>query len=218
MNAADNYHRDKKMTQIKVKIDQKKGEISVWNNGQGLPVQMHATEKIYVPELVFGHMLTSSNYDDSVKKVTGGRNGFGAKLTNVFSKKFTITTADSKRGKLFTQTFKNNLSSIGEPSIKEFDKDKFDYTEVSFQPDFAKFKMKELDNDTVKLLSKRVIDLAGVTAASVKVYLNGTKVKVDNFKQYCEMYIGSDKEPFRVHDHNEKWDVCVSVAPGGVGR
>jgi DNA topoisomerase-2 len=102
VNAADNYHRDNKMTQIKVKIDQKKGEISVWNNGQGLPVQMHATEKIYVPELVFGHMLTSSNYDDSVKKVTGGRNGFGAKLTNVFSKKFTITTADSKRGKLFT--------------------------------------------------------------------------------------------------------------------
>ena len=57
---------------------------------------MHSKEKVYVPELVFGHLLTSSNYNDDVKKVTGGRNGFGAKLTNIFSKKFTITTADSK--------------------------------------------------------------------------------------------------------------------------
>ena len=58
---------------------------------------MHAKEKVYVPELVFGHLLTSSNYDDTVKKVTGGRNGFGAKLTNIFSKKFTVTTVDSKK-------------------------------------------------------------------------------------------------------------------------
>ena len=63
---------------------------------------MHAKEKVYVPELVFGHLLTSSNYDDSIRKVTGGRNGFGAKLTNIFSKKFTITTADTKNKKKFT--------------------------------------------------------------------------------------------------------------------
>lgn len=120
------------MTQIKVKIDEKKGEITVWNNGKGLPIQMHAQEKIYVPELVFGHMLTSSNYDDSVKKVTGGRNGFGAKLTNVFSKKFSVTTADSQRGKIYTQVFKNNLTEICPHTIKDYDKDKFDFTEVSF--------------------------------------------------------------------------------------
>ena len=63
---------------------------------------VHAKEKVYVPELVFGHLLTSSNYDDSIRKVTGGRNGFGAKLTNIFSKKFTITTADTKNKKKFT--------------------------------------------------------------------------------------------------------------------
>jgi DNA topoisomerase-2 len=47
---------------------------------------------VYIPELIFGHLLTSSNYDDSIKKVTGGRNGYGAKLTNIFSKKFTLET------------------------------------------------------------------------------------------------------------------------------
>ena len=102
VNSADNYHKDKSMTMIKVTIDKESNTIQVWNNGKGVPVQMHQTEKVYVPELVFGHMLTSSNFDDSVKKVTGGRNGFGAKLTNIFSKKFTVTTADSKNKKKYT--------------------------------------------------------------------------------------------------------------------
>ena len=88
VNAADNLHRDRKMTMIKVTIDTQKNRISVWNNGKGIPVVMHTKEKVWVPELIFGHLLTSSNYNDNVKKVTGGRNGFGAKLTNIFSKKF----------------------------------------------------------------------------------------------------------------------------------
>jgi DNA topoisomerase-2 len=41
VNAADNYQRDKKMTQIKVNIDQENNRISVWNNGKGIPVVIH---------------------------------------------------------------------------------------------------------------------------------------------------------------------------------
>ena len=93
------------MTMIKVTIDQAKGSIKVWNNGKGVPVVMHKTEKVYVPELIFGHVLTSSNYDDSMKKVTGGRNGYGAKLANIFSKKFEIECADTKNKKVYKQTF-----------------------------------------------------------------------------------------------------------------
>jgi DNA topoisomerase-2 len=99
VNAADNYQRDKKMNKIKITIDSKANTISVWNNGKGIPVQIHKQHNIYVPELIFGHLLTSSNYDDTVKKVTGGRNGYGAKLANIFSKKFTIETSDKKSGK-----------------------------------------------------------------------------------------------------------------------
>ena len=140
------------MNQIRVTINEKSGEITVWNNGQGLPVVIHEKEKLYIPEMVFGHMLTSSNYDDTVKKVTGGRNGFGAKLTNIFSKMFTITTADSKNRKKYTQHFKNNLTEICAPTIVPIGKDETDFTEVTFTPDFKKFKMKGLDSDTVKLL------------------------------------------------------------------
>ncbi|NXD70643.1 TOP2B topoisomerase, partial [Eolophus roseicapillus] len=67
--------------------------ISIWNNGKGIPVVEHKVEKVYVPALIFGQLLTSSNYDDDEKKVTGGRNGYGAKLCNIFSTKFTVETA-----------------------------------------------------------------------------------------------------------------------------
>ena len=64
---------------------------------------MHSEHDMYVPELIFGHLLTSSNYDDTKKKVTGGRNGYGAKLTNIFSTQFTIETSDSDSNKKFKQ-------------------------------------------------------------------------------------------------------------------
>ena len=54
---------------------------------------------MYVPEMIFGHLLTSSNYDDSVQRFTGGRHGYGAKLTNIFSKRFEVEIVDPKRKK-----------------------------------------------------------------------------------------------------------------------
>ena len=77
--------------------------ISVWNDGKGIPVEMHKKEQMYVPSMIFGHLLTSSNYDDKQKKVTGGRNGYGAKLCNIFSEKFTIETSSSDSNKSFKQ-------------------------------------------------------------------------------------------------------------------
>ncbi len=73
----------------------------MWNNGRGIPVVMHAVEKMYVPELIFGTLLTSSNYNDSQRKVTGGRNGYGAKLCNIFSSEFTVETSCSESKKSF---------------------------------------------------------------------------------------------------------------------
>lgn len=72
--------------------------ISVANNGKGIPVVEHKDEKMYVPTMIFGHLLTSSNYNDEEEKVTGGRNGYGAKLCNIFSKKFTVETSSKEFG------------------------------------------------------------------------------------------------------------------------
>lgn len=102
VNAADNFQRDRRMDSIQVDINPKDGIFSVRNNGKGIPVQIHKEHKIYVPELIFGHLLTSSNFNDHEKKVTGGRNGFGAKLTNIFSSSFSLETADMKKKKYTT--------------------------------------------------------------------------------------------------------------------
>ena len=59
------------MTVIKINIDKEANMIKVYNNGKGIPVVEHKVEKVFVPTLIFGHLLTSSNYDDNEKKVTG---------------------------------------------------------------------------------------------------------------------------------------------------
>merc|ERR1719157_255432 len=105
------------MTFIKVEIDSKQKRIKVTNNGRGLPIAIHKEHKVYVPELVFGHLLTSDNYDDSEKKVTGGRNGYGAKLTNIFSKKFKIETCD--KNKRYSQEWTDNMKKKSKPRIKK---------------------------------------------------------------------------------------------------
>ena len=71
--------------------------ISVWNNGEGIPIEEHPKEKILVPTLIFGHLLAGSNFDDEEQKTTGGRNGYGAKLCNAFSTRFILKTVDNKR-------------------------------------------------------------------------------------------------------------------------
>ncbi|XP_021916593.1 DNA topoisomerase 2-like [Zootermopsis nevadensis] len=96
VNAADNKQRDPKMDCIKIEINPDRNLISVWNNGQGIPVVEHKDEKMYVPTMIFGHLLTSSNYNDEEEKVTGGRNGYGAKLCNIFNTMFTVETASKE--------------------------------------------------------------------------------------------------------------------------
>ena len=145
VNAADNKQNDKNMSEIRVTISREEGEISVWNNGRGIPIEIHSKEKIYVPELIFGHLLTSSNYDDAQQKVTGGRNGFGAKLCNVFSTEFSIETQDSRQKKRYKQTWTENMTKMGKAKITEAKGD--DYTKVTFKPDFARFGMEGIDDD-----------------------------------------------------------------------
>jgi DNA topoisomerase-2 len=132
-------------------------------------------------------LLTSSNYNDDQKKVTGGRNGFGAKLTNIFSSKFVVETADTKSGKMFKQVYRNNMSEKDAPEIKPHKGE--DFTCITFYPDLKKFNMTHLDDDIVSLMTKRVYDLAGVTPANVKVKLNGQNVDIKNFNSYVDLYL-----------------------------
>uniref|UniRef100_A0A8C2W3B6 DNA topoisomerase 2 n=1 Tax=Chinchilla lanigera TaxID=34839 RepID=A0A8C2W3B6_CHILA len=218
VNAADNKQRDPKMSCIRVTIDPENNLISIWNNGRGIPVVEHKVEKVYVPALIFGQLLTSSNYDDEEKKVTGGRNGYGAKLCNIFSTKFTVETASKEYKKMFKQTWMDNMGRAGEMELKPFSGE--DYTCITFQPDLSKFKMQSLDKDIVALMVRRAYDIAGSTK-DVKVFLNGNKLPVKGFRSYVDMYL-KDKldetgNPLKViHEQvNHRWEVCLTMSEKG---
>jgi DNA topoisomerase-2 len=100
------------MDTIKIDIKPEENLISIMNNGKGIPVVEHKDEKMFVPTMIFGHLLTSSNFNDEQEKVTGGRNGYGAKLCNVFSTKFIVETADKSAKKTFKQTWGANMSKV----------------------------------------------------------------------------------------------------------
>lgn len=219
VNAADNSMRDPKgMDLIEVTINKEEGSISVMNNGKGVPVAIHKEHGCYVPELIFGHLLTSDNYDDNEKKVTGGRNGYGAKLTNVFSTKFIIETADKSVKKKYTQVFENNMSVKNKPKVESFTG--ADYTRVTFWPDFSRFGMKKMDNDIAGLMMKRAYDIAGSTTKKIRVVLNGKQLPVTKFEDYVQLYLGSSGAEEGASDVfyervSDRWEVAMSMSEEG---
>lgn len=216
VNAADHMQRGAGMKTLRVDIERENGKICVWNDGAGIPIMMHETEKVYVPELIFGHLLTSSNYDDDEKKVVGGRNGYGAKLANIFSTEFVLETADSERQKRYKQVFRKNMTDVGKPEIKAQGKKAEDWTRVSFSPDFQRFGMADtgLDTDIIDLMTKRVYDIAATNPAC-RVWLNGKRLPVKGFKDYVKLYHGEEPEiPFIHEKCSDRWEIAVGASDG----
>jgi len=218
VNAADNKQRDSKMDCLKIDIDAENNKIKIWNNGKGIPVVMHKEQKMYVPTMIFGHLLTSSNYDDSEKKVTGGRNGYGAKLCNIFSKKFVVETSSKDYKKAFKQTWTDNMSKTKEPHIA--DAKESDYTAVTFYPDLTKFNMEKLDDDVVALFTRRAYDIAA-SSKGVKVFLNGKRLPVKGFKDYVDLFLKDKTDdngaPLKtVHEVvNDRWEIVATQSEKG---
>ncbi|ELR18016.1 DNA gyrase/topoisomerase IV, A subunit [Acanthamoeba castellanii str. Neff] len=219
VNAADNKQRDPNMTTIKVWIDAEQGSIRILNDGQGIPVHVHKQEGLYLPELLFGHLLTGSNFDDSVAKVTGGRNGYGAKLANIFSKEFTVETVDCKRGFKFVQTWRDNMSTTDGPRVSPLtqqEQEAKDYTVVTFKPDLSRFGMQTLkDDDILSVMNMRVYDVAGCNE-TLKVYLNERPLP-GSFKDYLSLYYGPEvvEEAFVFDKINDRWQVGVGISDSG---
>ncbi len=178
---------------------------------------VHKEHQIYVPELIFGNLLTGSNFDDGMKKTTGGRNGYGAKLANIFSTRFTIETADRSSGKRYRQTFRDNMTTREEPVVSSLGAKDAEYTCVTFQPDLARFKMDRLDDATVALLAKRAYDVAGCASGFsgklLKVFLNGERLKLDSFQDYLKLYDGLEP-PVAFEKVNPRWEVGVGISDG----
>ena len=199
------------VTHIDVSIEPD-GTITMVNDGNGIDVAQK--DGIWIPELVFGHLRTSTNYNKDEKKIVGGKNGFGFKLVLIWSTYGRIETVDHIRGLKYIQEYKNNLDEICKPSITKC-KNK-PYTKITFKPDYARLGITGLSEDIIALLKKRVYDISAVTDKSLKVKYNDQLVPVKNFQQDIEMYIGEKAVAPRVYEDTGaegRWEYAVALTP-----
>ena len=187
------------------------GIITFTNDGNGIDIAEHPEHKIWIPEMIFGHLRTSTNYNKGEKKIVGGKNGFGVKLVFIWSSWGKIETVDHIRGLKYTQIFKDNLNTIEKPIIT---KSKLKpYTTISFKPDYGRLGTL-LTEDMLKLFKRRVYDIAAITHKKVKVRYNNELIPVKNFQQYIDLYIGDKSKTARVFEEaNERWEYAVCLSP-----
>lgn len=203
-NSCDESKRSgSKLNTIKVNITE--NTIKVWDNG-GIPVVKHKDHNLYLPEVLFGMLLSGSNYNDDEDRVVAGTNGLGQKLTNIFSEKFIVSTCDGKNQ--FIQTFSNNMRDRTKPKIT---KSTQKHTEISFKPDFEKFGLTYIDENHYKMIEKRVYDLAACNT-SLKIYLNDKLININSFEDYIKLY--TDEYFFEVNKE-KTWALGIAISENG---
>jgi DNA topoisomerase-2 len=177
------------VTQIHIEIANNR--ITLTNNGDGIDVEKHPTYQIWIPEMIFAHLRTSTNYNKEEQKTTGGKNGFGFKLVLIWSTWGKIETVDARRKLKYSQVFEKNMDVIHPPTVVACSKKP--YTTVSFEPDYKRFGLKELTPMMISLFQRRIYDIAGVTSKEVKVKYNDQAVPVKDFAHYVSLYTEEDK-------------------------
>jgi len=195
------------------------GTITLANDGNGIDIAKHPEYDIWIPEMIFGHLRTSTNYNKEEKKIVGGKNGFGFKLVLIWSTYGMIETVDHTRGLKYVQEFSNNLDVIKPPIITKVSSAR-PYTKVTFKPDYTRLGISGLSPDMLSLLRKRVYDIGAVTDHSIKkikIGLNGATLPIKNFQQYIDLYIGTKTagdESKRVYEQaDDRWEYAVALSP-----
>jgi DNA topoisomerase-2 len=197
---------------IDINVDRKTGIITMVNDGNGIDVAKHPEHNLWVPEMIFAHLMTSTNYKKSDKKITGGKNGFGFKLVLIYSTWGRVETVDHIRGKKYIQEYKDNLSTIGKPKITNA-KGVKPYTKVQFKLDFKRFGIDGFNDDIFNILKKRTYDIAAVTDRNVRVRFNNEMIPVRGFEDYLNLYIGTKEDNKRVFEKNNRFEYGVCLSP-----
>lgn len=196
-NAVDNFYRSigtsSPMTKIMIELDKETGRTTIYNDGNHIPIEIHDEENIYIPELIFGHLLSGSNYDDTQERQTSGRNGLGIKLLNVFSSEFELECCDPTKNLVYRQKWTDHMKNCSKPKISSKKKEK-GYTKISWIPDFSLFGMERYNNTHIALYRKYTMDAAMVT--KIPIYWNGEKIVFKKFSSYVNMYLSESSVSF----------------------
>jgi DNA topoisomerase-2 len=195
---------------IEINIDEKDGVITMMNDGNGIDVAQHPEYNIWIPEMIFSVLRTSTNYDKTEKRIVGGKNGFGFKLVLIWSEWGEVETVDHIRGLKYIQRYNKNLDEICPPVITKVPKKTKPYTKISFKPDYNRFGIKGLSTDFIDLLKKRVYDICAITHDKMKIKYNNQLIPIKNFQQYVDLYIGNEKKVYE--SVGERWEYAVSLS------
>jgi len=215
VNAIDrNSLHPKHVTSIAVTIDKETGSVTIENNGPlgGISVKMHETEGLWNPELVFGHLLTSTNYDDSQKRIVGGRNGYGAKLANIYSTEFSVVIKDHETKQTYTQSWSKNMTVCDPPKIKKHS-GATSSVAITFTPEWKRFGMSKMDDAIYKIFQKRVWDANICTTQNCKVKFNDELLTKQTFEAYAKMHEGVEEV---CSVNTERWSVCIGPSENGM--
>jgi DNA topoisomerase-2 len=223
VNARDEYVRSTVtagMTAIKhidVTVQSRDGDtvISVENDGDGIPIEMNEQEKMMVPEMIFGNLLTSSNYDKSEAKIVGGKNGLGSKASNIMSKLFTIDIKTPASGKQYTQSWYDNMYRVEKPIIKK-SASKTGHVNVTFIPDRTRF-LGAFDEtgitlDMIRCFHTRIIELAALVGKDVKVTWNGGAVASNTFEKFIKLFLRDGMTGSAYEHCGPRWEVGAILA------
>jgi DNA topoisomerase-2 len=215
VNAIDrNSLHPKHVSSISVAIDKDVGSVTIENNGPlgGIGVRMHEKEGLWNPELVFGHLLTSTNYDDSQKRIVGGRNGYGAKLANIYSTDFSVIIKDHETKQTYTQKWSKNMTVCDPPKIKKHS-GATSSVSITFTPEWKRFGMSKMDDTIYNIFQKRVWDANICTTQNCKVKFNGDVLPKQNFETYAKMHEGVQEVASVTGD---RWSVCIGPSENGL--
>ena len=181
-------------------------EVCVENDGDGIPVQKHAEHAVWVPELIFGHLLTSGNYNKEEEKIVGGKNGYGAKLVNVFSNEFRVEVRSPGDGFTYKQTWRDHMSVCEKASVAKTAV-KTGFVKVYYKPDCSRFLGLNLE-DMTAVLRTRTVELAGLCGKEVKVSWNGETVASNTFEKFVKLFC-RDAASIAYEACGERWEVAA---------
>jgi len=209
-NAADNVRRSRELglDPQRIEITMTSNSVTIRNYGAVIPVTQDENG-YWIPCKVFSHFRTGSNFNDQVERLYIGKNGYGAKLTNTYSSRFSILCADSQHGLIYSQTWLNNMSS-STVDIQPYQG--VGFTEVSYTPDFYRFQATDFDAEAIQLYLARAAEVA--YTCQIPVTFNDICLNFPTIIDYAGLFFQINRNNSVTHlDPNEGYEICLVDTP-----